>query len=385
MIYNNFLSKYIRNKINPTTDKFKIVLVNENYLPSIDEDDTYSNLSLKEVEIQGVGYDKGGKDFSFTGPYEISTDNNIYYKGSSVIWSDATFYGARYAVIYKVSDVSGEDILVSYYDFGEEKRVENGTFKLSWGDNYALSILLNNEYSGGSTGAGSCKCERDSSLDEESTNSLENKITTGTIGSLGVLFDDEELPEYAKTLEDDVDVMSKITANHIADIFEGKETDPDDPDPTPNPDDDGGDDDKVSTVSELSFSDINAVQNKTLTETFATLGLVMNDEEVPEKAGAVDGYVDTLREASTTEIDAVFGKQSTICITYLPIGLEEYSEMEKYSSLEEIPLKKIDIDGYYFKGWYTSSKLTQPTYVGKSGDKVLIRRSCTLYGKYQKD
>lgn len=385
MIYNNFLSKYIRNKVDPITDIFKIILVNDNYIPSIVEDDTYTNLSLQNVEIQGTGYDKGGISFYFTGPYEIATDNNIYYKGSTAIWNNVTFFGARYAVIYKSSDVYGEDILVSYFDFGSEKSVENGTFRLSWGDNYVLSILLNNEYSGRGAGSGACKCERDNTLSAESTNSLENKITTGAIGALGVRFSDEELPEYAKALEEDLDVMSKISSKDIADIFDGGIVDPVDPSPTPSPGEDDDEDDKGSTSSELSFSESNAVQNKTLTETFASLGVVVNDESIPDKAGAVDGYVDTLREVSNSEIDAVFGKKNSICITYIPVGFEEKSFMNIYSSLEKITLPTIDIEGCSFKGWYSSSKLSQPSFVGKRGDEVTIQRSLTLYGKVIKD
>ena len=372
MIYNNFLYYYIRNEIDLQEETFKVALFNSNYTPTV-EDETYTKILLSGGEISGTGYTKGGNTIQFTGPIELITDNNIYYKGSSVIWENATFYGARYAVVYRVTEEKGKDILISFYDFGVDRKVEKGTFKVSWGDNYALSIALNNLVSGGIGGSGYIGVDRD--LSKISTNPLQNKSTTEALGTLGVRFEDEEVPDFASVIEEDVDILKKITAEDIEYLINYGEY----PEPSPTPDPSP----TTDIDSELSYDSDDALKNKTITEAFASMGVVLNDEGIPDKASAVDGHVDSLTEVTKSEIDAIFNKETSIVITYIPVGFEDQSFIRSYKVNQSYTLPGASITGYNLLGWYSNSKCTQPYYVGIEGDPLNIKKNATLYGKLE--
>lgn len=372
MIYNNFLYYYIRNEIDLQEETFKVALFSSNYTPTV-EDETYTKILLSGGEISGTGYTKGGNIIQFTGPTELISDNNIYYKGSSVIWKNATFYGARYAVVYRVTEEKGKDILISFYDFGVDRKVEKGTFKVSWGDNYALSIALNNLVSGGIGGSGYIGVDRD--LSKISTNPLQNKSTTEALGTLGVRFEDEEIPDFASVIEEDVDVLKKITAEDIEYLINHGEY----PEPSPTPDPSPSTD----IDSELSYDSDDALKNKTITEAFASMGVVLNDEEIPDKASAVEGHVDSLTEVTKSEIDAIFNKETSIVITYIPVGFEDQSFIKSYKVNQSHTLPGVSITGYNLLGWYSNSKCTQPYYVGIEGNILNIKKNATLYGKLE--
>nr|DAL61270.1 MAG TPA_asm: hypothetical protein [Caudoviricetes sp.] len=402
MIYNTFLSNYIKNHIDMSNDIFYIALFTDTFTPNTSTQLTYSgDLLNKAGEISGSGYTKGGKEiFFYSKGEDLITDNHIYYKSQDVLWRDASFEGVKYAVIYRRGyrdDPNGafeenKDYLVAYFDLGDSRSVSNGVFKLAWPE-YTLNINLNISMStGGGSGSG-CDCETDTSLSDTSKNALENQVTTKAIGALGVRFADEELPEYANAISDDVDVLAKLSNKDIADIMEGNydpdKPNPDDPDnPTPpGPD--------IDTDDKLDYDSEDPVKNKTLTGVFESLGVVMNDETLPPSAGVLEGRVDSLNEFAGSEIDAIFNKDTEYKIVYNAaklirdpeFGITSYEYVslgsQVYRANQKLVLPKFEIEGYNFKGWYSSGTLfTASTKIGDASQESTIRRSCILYGYY---
>lgn len=376
MIYNNFLYKYIRKEVDLTGDSFKVALFTSDYSPKTD-DETYTIISQTSAEISGTGYDKGGKSFRFYGPVEVADDNKLYYTGTNVTWSNATFYGARYAVIYKASKETGEDVLVAYYDFGDDKRVSKGNFKLSWKDKYVLVLSLNNITS---NGAGSYNVNVDNKLDDSSTNPVQNKALADVIGALGVRFEDEDVPNKASVVENEVDVLKKISSEDIVAIITGETPEqpeePDNPEPTPS----------GIVDSIFDYDSSNSVENKVISDAFAEMGVLLNKEEVPESADALDGKVDTLREMETSEVDAIFNKATPFSIFYVINEPTFITFKGDYTVNKKVTLPSKDItlthndEDYVDVSWYSNSKCTQPYYVGKTGEEVNIARVMMLYG-----
>lgn len=390
-IYNNFLFEYIKQRVDLLSEEYKIALFTSD-LASLGPHNftTYSGaqgVSYTGAEVEGPGYTKGGKSISFTGPRYVGDGQRVEYYASAVEWTHARFR-ARYAIIYKVDENPDKTYLVASYYFGDDKVSTGGSFKLSFSKMPALVISLTPSGSTGTgSGSGTCGCDTDDNLDYNSFDSLKNSSLTKILSSIGVRFDDENtsededpLPEEAAAISDSVDVMSRVGSSQIAKMF-GEEEDPE-PDP-PTPPTPG----TIETDSELSWTSEDAVRNKTLTETFGSLGvLVGEDDDIPESATAVDGYVDMLNEASNTQIDAIFGKSHEIRITYMASeGIILGSEKRESTKVFELPNFPDNLpEGYKIEGWYRDGKRYM-SLVGRPGDKIKLTRNITLYAKVEKD
>ena len=304
MIYNNFLKKYIKNEVDLLSWKehFKLALFTEAYSPHPSLDKTYSEILLNtNAEVKGKNYEAGGLEVEFQEAVELSDDNNLYFKCKGAVWKKATFSDVRYAVIYREA-LEGEvnsDILVAYYDLGDPRSVENGTFTISWGGSYALIISLgvlgDTVYAGGT--------DVDSHLSTSSGNPVQNKTLTETIGAVGVRFEDDDTGDI---------------------------------------------------------------------------------ESIPDTAETIEDKLDVLREFTVSEIDAIFNKDTTIAITFIPVGFESESFIEKHTVNQDVTLPDVtSIENHKLQGWYKSSKCTSYYYVGAAGDTVDINRSLILYGKME--
>lgn len=226
IVYDKFLEGLIKGKIDILNDSFKIALVTDLYEPSASDDNFYKIQERGfEVNSKDTGYDRGGREFSFS--EKDSNSLRIYFtsKSGNTIWKNVSLT-ARAAVIYR-DDVS--KTLVSYYDFGGNNTVRNGDFILSWTSTYVLSVA-----------AGAVPPEPptppytvDSNLSKESVNAAQNKILTNTLGRVGVRlgqynpetgeYDIEGIPEGAGAITEDLDIITGIPDRKIDAIFEEDE------------------------------------------------------------------------------------------------------------------------------------------------------------------
>ena len=208
IVYTNFLKAYLQNNVTLTGDSanaFKMALFSSEYRPD-SSDKKYDSLVKEGFEIQGSGYESGGKDIKFT--LLASSDNILEFQGTRISWTNATFI-TRYGIIYRVSD----GMLVSCYDFGVEQTVDNGTFSLSWKGSPTISITLNDltKQAEGLT--------PDSVLSLNSSNSVENRVLTKVFESLGVRIGEEDLPEESDSINENIDSLNRVSIKDIDEMF----------------------------------------------------------------------------------------------------------------------------------------------------------------------
>lgn len=207
-VYTNFLKAYLQNNITLTgnsADTFKMALLNSEYKPE-SGDKKYNNLVKEGFEIQGLGYESGGKEIKFT--LLASSSDVLEFQGTRISWTNATFT-ARYGVIYRASD----GMLVSCYDFGIEQAVDDGTFSLFWKGSPTISITLN-DLTKQAEGL-----NPDSVLSFNSSNPVENRVLAKVFKSLGVKLGEEDLPEESSSINESVDSLSRVSIKDIDEMF----------------------------------------------------------------------------------------------------------------------------------------------------------------------
>lgn len=116
-------------RVDWVTDTIKVALLKEGYIPDQDVHDFFSDVSAQE--IAGAGYTAGGVALGTkTATYDAAT-NTTRLDAADSEWVAASFT-AYYAVILKDTGVAATSPLLGYVDFGENKTVSSGTFKIEW-------------------------------------------------------------------------------------------------------------------------------------------------------------------------------------------------------------------------------------------------------------
>lgn len=116
-------------RVDWANDTIKVALLKEAFTPNQDTQDFYDDVSANEIE--GTGYTAGGATLTeATATYDAES-NTLRLDAADVSWTEASF-AAFYAVIYKDTGEAATSPLLAYVDFGEEKTVSSGTFKIEW-------------------------------------------------------------------------------------------------------------------------------------------------------------------------------------------------------------------------------------------------------------
>jgi hypothetical protein len=110
------------------TDTIKVMLCTSSYTPNID---THEDRADVTNEITGTGYTAGGETLANTSVSVDTTDDEGVFDADDVTWSTATIT-ARYAVVYKSTGVSANDLLIAYIDFGSDQSSSASNFTLQW-------------------------------------------------------------------------------------------------------------------------------------------------------------------------------------------------------------------------------------------------------------
>jgi len=125
-VYNKMKYDTLKKLIDLSGDTFKVILLDNTY--SFDADhNTYADVSAKELPTAG-GYTAGGVTLGSPTVTEDDANDKAVFDGADVEWTSASFT-THYAVIYN-STVS--DHLICCIDFGADKTVASGTFKIQW-------------------------------------------------------------------------------------------------------------------------------------------------------------------------------------------------------------------------------------------------------------
>jgi hypothetical protein len=106
----------------------KIMLMKPTFVPNIDTQKLYADISANEV-ASGGGYTTGGATLvNKTAAYNAASDRTDFYADDPV-WGPGATFDAGFAVIY---DNSGTKPLWSLVDFEGTKSVAAGTFTLDF-------------------------------------------------------------------------------------------------------------------------------------------------------------------------------------------------------------------------------------------------------------
>ena len=135
--YGLSLEKMFENTVGPLDDsgtpRFRMALVTSSYTPSVNVDDTWSDISTNEV-ANGGGYTTHGKLLACTLSHSSGT---ITFDCDDQSWTSSTIT-AKYAVIVQDADANGAlaagDFIVCYCDLetgGGSVSTTNGTFAVT--------------------------------------------------------------------------------------------------------------------------------------------------------------------------------------------------------------------------------------------------------------
>lgn len=119
-----------RGDINLDNDTFKVMLTTSGYVPNYDTDEWLTDVT---DEITGTGYTAGGETLTgLTWTYDVSDPANkrCVLGANSILWSGATWTGARRLVVYKdESGVAAVSRLFGVIDYGVDKSPANEDFE----------------------------------------------------------------------------------------------------------------------------------------------------------------------------------------------------------------------------------------------------------------
>lgn len=114
--------------INWATDTTKVALTTSTYVPNIDTNTFFSDVTN---EITGTGYTAGGATLaSPTSSYDTASDQ-ARFDAADTSWATSTLT-ARVAVVYKSTGTSTTSPLIFFVNFGADVSTTAGTFAITW-------------------------------------------------------------------------------------------------------------------------------------------------------------------------------------------------------------------------------------------------------------
>ncbi len=119
----DILTDYISGKT------YKLMLLDDNHTPNIDDEEFIDDVSANEVS--GTGYTAGGEVVSNIAATVDDTNDRAYLDGDNVVWSNATIT-YRYAYLYEDTGTPSTSTIVGYYDPGSNQSSTAGTLTVAW-------------------------------------------------------------------------------------------------------------------------------------------------------------------------------------------------------------------------------------------------------------
>lgn len=141
-IFNSFKGQLIAGAINwedgATTD-IRVMLLDSNYSPDIDNEEWKSDIDLSGHEITGTGYTAGGA--LLIGRAIVRDDVNDWSEADAtdLTWPSSTLT-ARGAVVYKDTGTPATSPVIAYIDFGTDKVSTDGNFTIIWNEDGVFRI-----------------------------------------------------------------------------------------------------------------------------------------------------------------------------------------------------------------------------------------------------
>lgn len=106
-----------------------VMLMKNTYVPNIDTQLRYSDVSLQELATLG-GYTIGGKTILNRSTSYDALNNEFNMLGDDVSWGPGASFTTRYGIVYEQSTV--DKFLWELLDFGQDFTVTNGFFAVDF-------------------------------------------------------------------------------------------------------------------------------------------------------------------------------------------------------------------------------------------------------------
>jgi len=126
LIYSNAKARLLGGDSLLLSNTLKVALVDSGYTPNSAH--TSFDSDAGSYEISGTNYAAGG--VTVTNKSVALDGTTAKFDGDDAVWSNATFTGARWALLYHAA--AGDNFLLCAYDLGGDKQVTNGTFTVQW-------------------------------------------------------------------------------------------------------------------------------------------------------------------------------------------------------------------------------------------------------------
>lgn len=123
--------------LNAAGTDVKCMLCTSSYTPNQDTHEAKDDITN---EVSGTGYTAGG--VSLANKAVTYASRVTKFDADDVQWTSSTIT-ARYAVLYDNAPAAdGDKKLLLWVDFGEDKKSENGTFKIEWNASGIFTITV---------------------------------------------------------------------------------------------------------------------------------------------------------------------------------------------------------------------------------------------------
>ena len=106
-----------------------VVLMRNTFVPNIDSQLRYSDISAQELAAGG-GYTVGGKQITSRAAAYNSATDEYDLQGDDLSWGPGATFVTRYGVVYEMA--SADKWLWALLDFEADIPVSNGIFQIDW-------------------------------------------------------------------------------------------------------------------------------------------------------------------------------------------------------------------------------------------------------------
>jgi len=128
--FNTYKRKLLEANINHSSDDIKVALLASTYVPNIDTQEFFSDVSAHDLPTLG-GYTAGGQSLASKTVTVDNADNEGVFDAADLVWTaDGTGFTCRFAVMYKNTGTVSTSPLIAYWDFGSNQNPVSTTFTL---------------------------------------------------------------------------------------------------------------------------------------------------------------------------------------------------------------------------------------------------------------
>jgi len=130
VIFNNYKEQAALGNVDLIADTIKVALETNTWVPNIDTDQFWSDISANEVT--GTNWAAGGIALGSKTVTQDDTNDKMVFDAADLDEANVTVANARYYVIYQDTGTPTTSVLIGYESFGADQSVTGAQFKITW-------------------------------------------------------------------------------------------------------------------------------------------------------------------------------------------------------------------------------------------------------------